>query len=68
MTITTQQQFAKELDQLVQKYLPVMPICANDFTLIIDVLAEVKERLELASMRYPIMEDEVDDMSDRYRP
>jgi hypothetical protein len=31
------------------------------------VLAEVKEKLELDSMRYPL-EDDLDDMSDHYRP
>jgi hypothetical protein len=64
--MTTQQQaFAKELEQLIQKYLPAAPTCANDFAPIVDALADAKEKLELDSMR---LEDDLDDMSDHYRP
>jgi len=67
MTTTKQQAFAKDLQQLIQKYLPAVPTCGDDFAPILDVLAEVKEKLELDSMRYPL-EDDLDDMSDHYRP
>jgi hypothetical protein len=67
-TIIKQQAFAKDLNRLIKKYLPTDPTCANDFTPILDALAEVKERLEKDSMRYAPLEDELDDMSDRYRP
>jgi hypothetical protein len=53
MTTTKQQAFAKDLQQLIQKYLPAVP-CGDDFAPILDVLAEVKEKLELDSMRYPL--------------
>src|SRR5262249_14078683 len=58
--------FREDLEELIQKYMPAVPTCADDFAPILDALAEVKEKLEVDSMRYPLREDDLDDMSDHY--